>query len=570
MTPRRLGDTPVHGYYPWVRARASLLATTAVLAAVVTVVVTGTAPANATQQLPALAPAASDSLSRALARGTISEAVYSLERARALFAPRAVARRFGGLVRTDPRGATLVLRDLALRLGELDPAQRAAAEALLARPDDGAADPGEQGYSVPAAAPQCSEHLCVHWVATGADAPPAVDADANGVPDQVDATIRVFEDVWQKEIVEYGYRPPKPDGGSPNHGPDDRIDVYLADLGADGIYGYCTTDDPTAAQGPNGPWDVSSYCALDNDYDPAQFAGAASGEAALQVTAAHEFFHAVQFGYDFLEDVWALEGTAVWMEDEVYDDVNDNYQYMDRSALRQPGVPLDLAIDAGSPLGGFQYGAFVFWRFLSESFGGPDVIRRVWELADGSPAGEDQYSLQAVDTALRERGSAARVAFARFGAVNAHPTSFYEEGSSYPATPIAVRRTLSARKPQAAGSPRLDHLTNWYGSFVPGPTAGPAARLRLSLDLPARARGAEATLIVVPRSGEPRFVPIALDAQGNARKTVPFARANVKAVELVLSNASGRYRCWERMPLSCQGSPRDDGQQYRYQAELVG
>jgi hypothetical protein len=505
-----------------------------------------------------------------LARGEITEAAYALERARALFTPRAVARRFAGVERSDPHSATLVLRDLALRLDELDPTRRVAAEAILARPDDGAADPGEQGYSVPTAPPHCSEHVCVHWVATSKDAPAAVDTDANGLPDQVDATARVLEEVWQKEVVEYGYRAPKPDGGSPNHGPDDRIDVYLADLGDDGIYGYCTTDDPTAAQGPNGPWDVSAYCALDNDFDPAQFAGAASGEAALQVTAAHEFFHAIQFGYDFAEDVWALEGTAVWMEDEVYDDVNDHYQYLDKSALRQPRVPLDLAIDTGSPLSGFQYGSFVFWRFLSESFGGQEVIRRIWELADGSPAGPDQYSLQAVDTALRERGSRARAAFARFGVANANPGSFYEEGSSYPATPIAARRTLSARQSSAAGSPRLDHLTTWYGTFVPGPTAGPSARLRLTLDLPARTRGAEATAIVVPQDGEPRLVPIVLDSQGDARKTLPFARADVKAIELVLSNASGRYNCWERMPFACGGLPRDDGQEYRYEAQLVG
>jgi hypothetical protein len=549
-----------------VRARARLLATSAVLA---TVVLSGTAFGGTAERLPALAPGAPDGLTRALAQGKVNEAEYALERATALFAPREVSRRFGGLRQTDPHGATLVLRDLAIRLGQLDPAERAAAKAILARPDDGAADPGEHGYSVPAAAPVCSEHVCAHWVSTTRDAPPAVDVDANGVPDQVDATLRVLEEVWQKEVVEYGYRPPKPDGGSPNDGSDDRIDVYLADLGDDSIYGYCTTDDPTAAEGPNGPWDVSAYCALDNDYDPSQFVGAASGDAALQVTAAHEFFHAVQFAYDFLEDAWALEGTAVWMEDEVYDDVNDAYQYLDKSALSRPRIPLDLALEAGSPLGGFQYGSFVFWRFLSESFGGPEVIRRIWELADGSPAGVDQYSWQAVDTALRERGARARAAFARFGAVNAHPERFYEEGSSYPATPISVRRALSPAQPRAAGSPRLDHLTTWYGLFRPAPTAGPAARLRLRLDLPARTRGAEATVIVISATGEPRHVPIALDARGDATRTIPFAPAAVTAVELVLSNASGRFRCWERMPLACQGSPRDDGQTFRYEAQLI-
>jgi hypothetical protein len=259
------------------------------------------------------------------------------------------------------------------------------------------------------------------------------------------------------------------------------------------------------------------------------------------------------------------------MEDEVYDDVNDAYQYLDKSALQQPGIPLDLGIDdPAHPLGGFQYGSFVFWRFLSESFGGPAVIRRIWELADGRPGAQDQYSLQAVDSALRERGSRARLAFARFGAVNAHPGSFYEEGASYPASPIAVRRTLSAQRPRAAGSTRLDHLTTWYASFRPGPAAGPSARLRLTLDLPARTRGSEATLIVVPPSGDPQLLPVVLDARGNATRTIPFASASVQAVELVLSNASSRFRCWERMPLACQGSPRDDGQLFRYEARLVG
>ena len=39
----------------------------------------------------------------------------------------------------------------------------------------------------------------------------------------------------------------------------------------------------------------------------------------LQFTAAHQFFHAIQFGYDAYEDAWFMEGTAAWIEDEVYD-----------------------------------------------------------------------------------------------------------------------------------------------------------------------------------------------------------------------------------------------------------
>ena len=60
------------------------------------------------------------------------------------------------------------------------------------------------------------------------------------------------------------------------------------------------------------------------------------------------------------------------MEDEVYDDVNDNYQYLPASPLGRPDVPFDLAIsDFSSPSYGFQYGAFVFFRYLTEQLSDP-------------------------------------------------------------------------------------------------------------------------------------------------------------------------------------------------------
>ena len=551
-----------------VRVRARLLATRAVLALILLAGVTPTASAAS---FPDLGPRPADGLTRALASGQITEGRYALERATALFNPNRVESRYGSLRATGPRGATVVLRDLVARLGTLTPTERASAEALLARPDDGVADPAAQGYEVPTAPPTCTEHFCIHWVATSADAPNPADADANGLPDQVDQTARTLEEVWQREIVEYGYRPPKADGTSTNHGPDDRLDVYLGDLGGDRIYGYCTTDDPAAGSSPTGPWDVSVYCVLDDDFDSAQFPGAASGLAALQVTAAHEFFHAVQFAFDFLEDGWMLEGTAVWMEDEVYDDVNDNYQYFDKSPLRQPQIPLDLAVaDFESPLSGYQYGSFVFWRYLEEQHGGPDVIRRAWELADGSAGALDQYSLQAVTSALRERGSTFRSAFARFGAANAFPAQFYEEGAAYPTPQPRVRATLSARRASATRTVTLDHLTSWYGTLRPAPTLGEATRLRVVVDLPRQARGGQATLIVVPQTGAARLAPITLNSQGDGARVVSFASQTVKLVQIVLTNASGRFRCWSRMALSCQGESLDDGQRFSYEARLLG
>ena len=53
----------------------------------------------------------------------------------------------------------------------------------------------------------------------------------------------------------------------------------------------------------------------------------------MRVTAAHEYFHAVQYAYDAFEDGWLLEATATWVEDEMFDDVNDNLQYLRHGPL---------------------------------------------------------------------------------------------------------------------------------------------------------------------------------------------------------------------------------------------
>ena len=74
------------------------------------------------------------------------------------------------------------------------------------------------------------------------------------------------------------------------------------------------------------------------------------------MTAAHEFFHAVQFHYDIGEDIWFMEGTATWIEDEAYDDVNDSLRYLPSGPMGQPLVPLDRNT-------GFRiYGTWIFWR----------------------------------------------------------------------------------------------------------------------------------------------------------------------------------------------------------------
>lgn len=526
--------------------------------------VSASPPPRPTRKSVSVVPVAVDGLTRALEGGRVTEAQYSLQRAASLFALQGVRARFGRVLPSDPRLATLVLRDLAIRIHQLSGAERKRGLAILARPDAGVgADP--DGYSVPSEV-TCSINVCLHWVESSLDAPPLEDVDLSGFPDWVETTAGVLEDVWQGEVVEHGYRPPKSDLTSTSHGPDGRLDVYLADVGDDGLFGYCTTDDPDLLDGIYPPYDGSAYCVLDNDFSVAQFGTRSSGLVGLRVTAAHEFFHAIQFSFDALEDLWFMESTAMWMEDEVFDNVNNNRLYLRTSSMVQGDVPIDYG------RGFFIYGNWIFIRFLTEYFGSraagdPSVVRDAWELADGSLAGPDYYSMQALAQVARERRSDLSWAFADFGAFNLAPKRFYDEGSAYRTPRSDKSFGMTAAKSDTGWSTvRTDHMTNRYISFRPGRGIGSTAKLALGVDAPPARTGPQATAVTIFRSGAVRFFPFRLNAHGDAVRRVPFGRGSVRHVVLVLTNASTRFRCWLGSIFSCQGRPRDDNQKYFFRA----
>jgi hypothetical protein len=397
---------------------------------------------------------------------------------------------------------------------------------------------------------ECWEHACVHWQESGLDAPSLADRDGDTVPDYVELVGTVVEEVWSKEVVEYGFRAPKLDLTSGNPGPDGRLDVYLSDVGRNRIFGYASTDDPERFERRH----LSAYLVLDDDFSPLQFPTGTPAAEMLEVTVAHEFFHAVQFAYDAMEDDWLREGTAVWMEDEVYDEVDDNRIFLRVSPLTRPKVPLDLAVDnPSSRPEGYEYGSFVFWRFLAERFGTPEVIRRVWELADAAPGGRDLSSLEATETMLAERRTSLRAIFAEFGAANAAPWAFYEEGAAYPVPPAERTTTFTAARRAASGNVRLEHLTNAYVVLRPGARLRSGSRLRVTLDLPGRSRGSEASIVTISRAGHVSLRRLALTTAGDKALTIRFDPREVARVVLVLTN----------------GSDRLDGQTFAYRAQLV-
>ena len=129
---------------------------------------------------------------------------------------------------------------------------------------------------------------------------------------------------------------------------------------------------------------VSAYCVIDNDFRSAEFRNGAAGNAANKVTLAHEFHHAIQFAYDAFENRAMMEGTATWMEDEVFTSINDNRQYLRTSPLgSQPWQQLDRFFSSG-PFALWPYGTWIWYRFLSENLGAGDADSPVSFARSGS------------------------------------------------------------------------------------------------------------------------------------------------------------------------------------------
>ena len=432
--------------------------------------------------------------------------------------------------RTD---LTMELRDLRRVLPALDPDERTLALGLI-------------GLTVPPPRSTCgglfggaviaSTHFCLHY------------GSANPVWAQT--TVDTLEHVWSAEVGGLGFRPPLPDG-------DALFDVYLSDIGAQGYYGAC-------APAENARHSTSS-CVLDDDFSPAQFGGAAPINS-LSVTAAHEFFHAIQFGYDSGEDTWFMEGSAVWAEEQVYPDVNDYLQYLPFSAITHPGTPTDYAGATSTDLY-FRYGAVLFWKFLSGQFGGPGIVRRVWEYADG-----DRFSLDAVTAALAEHGWSFGRAYARFGLWNTLPPGSYDDRALYPGPSWWQIKSLS-RHNRSTGTQTtvLNHLTNAAMVVQPTGRLRKHTKLRIHVDGPAAASMPQATVQVRRKNGTVRIVDVPLDGAGDGTVRVPFETRTVSWVVVTLTNASTRITgCGtDRAYLyTCGGGSADDGLPFSAQAKV--
>jgi hypothetical protein len=232
-------------------------------------------------------------------------------------------------------------------------------------------------------------------------------------------------------------------------------------------YGYAVPEGP----GPE-PWnDYYSYLVLHRNFIgfPPNDDPEGNPAGAAKATAAHEFHHCVQFAYDADDMLWFMEADAVYMEDVVYDHVNDNYNYL-YMFFNDPEAAL-------SEYSYRMYACFVWPLYLAQKFD-TSLMVSVWEGARYKSA------LDAMgDTLEQKYGWTQDSAFADFACWNYVTGSrndglHHDEAAEYPLILIAnqfssypVATKLSTRNPAGYGAS--------YIQFFPGTATG---ELRVTFD----------------------------------------------------------------------------------------
>lgn len=351
--------------------------------------------------------------------------------------------------RPKAKSATFIFREALDSLGILSAQGQATVARYLARPS------GTYTYDSPGG------HYKLHYNTSGANAVPATDNDHDGIPDYVENCANYCDSTWRTEIDNLHYMTPPSDGTT---GGDSRYDIYFEEMD---YYGYTQPE----GAGPN-PWnDRISFISIHRNFIgfPPNTDPDGDQLGAAKVTIAHEFYHAVQFAYDYGEELWLMEAGSTWMEDVVFDVVNDNYNYLS-SFFSSPQTALtDNTFHV--------YSTFIWYKFMEERFADTTMARRIWEACRYTTA------YNAINDSLSLVGYNFDSALAEFTTWN-FVTSTKNDGHHYGEAGFYPAMTMAESQ---SAYPVATHIVSTapqgYGSaYIRLSPAGNKGRLRISFD----------------------------------------------------------------------------------------
>jgi hypothetical protein len=474
---------------------------------------------------PALAqarPPTPDLIQRAEDAGRLDRSRADLFRAYAIAAPERLPAAF----RSDaPWDGTLTLLQIQRDLPRLREAEREEIQALLAAEASNASCGAESTSQMNVLE---TTHFRITYDTVGAGLT-AADYGAS------------LEEAWQTEVESFGWAPPPV---APSPAPGSRYHVRIDDLTADGLFGFVSVAGTHAGFVGNNPataWnDVDAYAScmvLNADYT----GFSSSPQAALDSTTGHEFNHSIQFGIgglvgSNLPDEVFVEGGATWMEDEVQDAADDNYNY--------------LWPDFGESMGDydpstFAYPYWITFRGLTERYGtgtpggGEQVMQDFWELTSQNA----ESNQNAIAAALDARGTTLADAFHAYavavkfnrpcGGGGVYPYCF-EEGPRYESaagTP-PVNRTIAS----VGGGTTFSVEDNYALAWVALPSS--SGEYNVTLNNTSSAGQLRGT-VACETGSELRLSPLpAVAASGGSSTLVAFNPVGCTSRVLVVTNQS--------------------------------
>ena len=246
-----------------------------------------------------------------------------------------------------------------------------------------------------------------------------LDESSNDVVENEDYVINmgtVFEEVWSFYIDSMGFDPP-PLNPNNDH---DLYEIYIEYLSP--TYFGLTFGEGSGES-------CHGFIKMRNSYTASQFNNHTVLEN-IQVTAVHEFFHSIQFGYNCYEKFWFMEASATWSEDELYDNINDFYRYIP-NFFSNPNHAIGTE-------GTFMYGTCIFFQYIDEHLGGRETIRKSWDYSRDYASPVNDISFLAIDAALQENNFSFEIAYNQMRIANQILSSSenagvysYEEADGY-------------------------------------------------------------------------------------------------------------------------------------------
>ena len=198
--------------------------------------------------------------------------------------------------------------------------------------------------------------FAVHYDTFGVHSPDTTSTLIPGVPDWV-VEVAAALDSSRNLLLNLGF----------DHAPADEdsvYDVYLQEYNG-GTYGLTEPD------GADVYGRIISYIRMDNNFSEDENYYT-HGIDAARVTAAHEYFHAVQLGYGWRDaDLFFYEISSTWFEDVAFPEVND-WVYWYSTFSNNP--TLNITQTDG-------YSIAIFGHYLTHITGiyQPDIMRQTWE-----------------------------------------------------------------------------------------------------------------------------------------------------------------------------------------------